>query len=580
MNNKITLFRNFIGIFLFVSFFSMTANAQTVILSEDFASAASGDNVGNTTQTTLWAGNANFSVDPVPANNKAYEAGGAIKLGTGSATGYIVSAPLNLAQGGGSFTITFDVKGWTTVEGDIKITVTGLPETIVTYTALRTSPAFETKTVTFGGGTANSTIRIETTAKRAFIDNVVVTVPTVVSAPVATAATDVDHDSFTANWTTVDGISQYRFDLSTTPDFSSFVGTYNDLLVIGNSKEVTGLESNTTYYYRVRAVDVALTSANSNVIEATTDCGPFAIPDFTSGEFCPGSTVANLPLSGTAGYNWFANTTDTMPLAATEVLVHGTTYYLMQTVNNCDSERAPYVVNVAIVEAPFYPEPEIEVCHSGTIADITPENSGYLFYESSTATTPLAGTTPLVNGATYFVSRMVGECESTRTDVMVEIEIPAIPAGDDTQSFTAGQTLADLAVTADEELVWYAEASLETELDPSTPLMNNITYYAVNVDAPCVSEYLAVTVQQTMGTSLFGMEGLTAYPNPVNNVFTVTYTEAINNVTVYNMLGQVVVSNSSNATSAQVNVAGLAAGTYTVKVVSGSQTANFKIVKQ
>lgn len=50
----------------------------------------------------------------------------------------------------------------------------------------------------------------------------------------------------------------------------SFVLGYDNLTVNDTFKEVTGLEPNTPYYYRVRAVAGAITTANSNTISVTT----------------------------------------------------------------------------------------------------------------------------------------------------------------------------------------------------------------------------------------------------------------------------------------------------------------------
>jgi hypothetical protein len=94
--------------------------------------------------------------------------------------------------------------------------------------------------------------------------------------PVATAATLVVLDGFNANWTATTNATSYRIDVSTATNFSSFVGSYNDLTVSGGGTAtlaVTGLTPNTTYFYRVRAVSAGGTSANSNTITVLTAPG-------------------------------------------------------------------------------------------------------------------------------------------------------------------------------------------------------------------------------------------------------------------------------------------------------------------
>ena len=143
------------------------------LLTEDFASASSGDNITNTGSPTLWSGNTN-----IPAPSSAYQAGGAIKLGVRGNPGSITTRTLDLSAGGGAFTVTFKVKGWTTVEGNLVVTATGLAQQTVVYSNVMAG-GFETKTVSFSGGTANSTVTIATTAKRAFLDDLVITTASV-----------------------------------------------------------------------------------------------------------------------------------------------------------------------------------------------------------------------------------------------------------------------------------------------------------------------------------------------------------------------------------------------------------------
>ena len=171
-----------------IAMFSVAAIAQTTLLSEDYAAYTSGGNtspgtagtapdgtdVYNPGANTLPAGvpGANF-----PTGSKAYQAGGAVKLGTSSLAGSIISKTLDLSANAGQFTVSFDVKGWTTVESTITVSVTGLLPQTVTYTALIGDP-FQNRSVSFTGGTAGSKITIATTAKRAFLDNVSVTTAT------------------------------------------------------------------------------------------------------------------------------------------------------------------------------------------------------------------------------------------------------------------------------------------------------------------------------------------------------------------------------------------------------------------
>jgi len=157
---------------------------KTYILQETFAGLTTGDNTTTSGSSSAWTGNTNFTTV-----DRAYQAGGMVKLGTASLVGSITSKPLNLSVNGGSFKIDFKVKGWTTVEGSITVTVTGLAPQTVSYSAIMSSSATETKTLSFTGGANNATVKIETTAKRAFIDEVQVYYEAASNAPSITANT-------------------------------------------------------------------------------------------------------------------------------------------------------------------------------------------------------------------------------------------------------------------------------------------------------------------------------------------------------------------------------------------------------
>ncbi len=87
-------------------------------------------------------------------------------------------------------------------------------------------------------------------------------------APVATAATSLLVDGFTANWNPGKYALYYHLDVATDSTFTSMVSGYSDLDVGSvTSYAVTGLAVNDTFYYRVRAWNPFGLTSNSNVIK-------------------------------------------------------------------------------------------------------------------------------------------------------------------------------------------------------------------------------------------------------------------------------------------------------------------------
>lgn len=94
---------------------------------------------------------------------------------------------------------------------------------------------------------------------------------TLTDEPAANEETAVSQTSFRASWNAVPGAIAYYFDVSDNVAFNSFVVSYeNRKIATGLLADVIGLESGTSYYYRVRAENAAGASANSNTIEVLT----------------------------------------------------------------------------------------------------------------------------------------------------------------------------------------------------------------------------------------------------------------------------------------------------------------------
>ena len=128
-----------------------------------------------------------------------------------------------------------------------------------------------------------------------------------VKTPVATAGTTLSCTSFTANWNAVDGANGYFLDVSTDAAFGSFVAGYNSLSV-GNvtNAAVTGLSSNTTYYYRVRSANAACgqMTTSSNTISILVSTGPAAPTIGTITQATCANPTARVVLNGLPAGEW------------------------------------------------------------------------------------------------------------------------------------------------------------------------------------------------------------------------------------------------------------------------------------
>ncbi len=137
---------------------------SVVVLSEQFDNNSASDSSNAITTSTF----PNFS----GATDKAYKGKyGSLKLGTSSKAGYITSKSLDLSS---AFTVQIDACKYGSDTGNIVVTC-GTQTQTINNSELGAAGSFKTFTLTFSAATATSTIKIATSSKRAYIDNVVIT---------------------------------------------------------------------------------------------------------------------------------------------------------------------------------------------------------------------------------------------------------------------------------------------------------------------------------------------------------------------------------------------------------------------
>ncbi len=86
---------------------------------------------------------------------------------------------------------------------------------------------------------------------------------------------------------------------------------------------------------------------------------------------------------------------------------------------------------------------------------------------------------------------------------------------------------------------------------------------------------------QTLSAGSFSKKNVKIYPNPVNDILNLSFDNEITTVTIYNLVGQEVITKAVNSNETSIEVAGLAAGTYLVKLTTPEGiTIDKKMIKQ
>lgn len=75
-------------------------------------------------------------------------------------------------------------------------------------------------------------------------------------------------------------------------------------------------------------------------------------------------------------------------------------------------------------------------------------------------------------------------------------------------------------------------------------------------------------------------EATKLYPNPVNDVLNIDSKTIIDNVSIYNMAGQIISSTKTNSKTVKVDASKFKTGVYIVKVNSGSESKTYKMIKK
>ncbi len=104
---------------------------------------------------------------------------------------------------------------------------------------------------------------------------------------------------------------------------------------------------------------------------------------------------------------------------------------------------------------------------------------------------------------------------------------------------------------------------------------------AYNATSGSQANFVVVKInnQNVLNTSDLDKTSFSLYPNPTNEVLNINSEVKMNSITIYNLVGQVVLEKKLNAQFESVSISNLPEGVYNVKVVTDLDTKTKKIFK-
>jgi hypothetical protein len=414
------------------------------------------------------------------------------------------------------------------VSGYNNLTVSGTTQSVTGLSA-NTTYYYRVRAVNSGGTSGNSNT---------------ITVLSLPATPTANAASAITNTGFTANWSSVSGAASYRLDVSTVNTFASFVSGYNNLTVSTTSQTVSGLSANTTYYYRVRAVNSGggITS-NSNVINPMTATAAPSANAATA--LATTSFTANwASVSGASGYrldvsivNTFAsfvgsynNLTVTGTSQSVTGLSAGTTYYYrVRAVNSAGtaSGNSSTITTVTVPAAPGATEATAATTTSFTAnwgavtgatgyrLDVSTSNtfSSYVSgYNNLTVTATNRSVTGLTSGTTYYyrVRAVTSGGTSANSGTITTVTIPPTPTAPTQSTKTSNGFTATWSSTAG-ATSYRLDVSLQSNFSTFVSGYNNLTVsstsQAVTGLSPNTLYYFRIRAVNGSGTSASSTNG-------------------------------------------------------------------------
>lgn len=166
-------------------------------------------------------------------------------------------------------------------------------------------------------------------------------------------------------------------------------------------------------------------NGNSSTQTQNVEISSVIVPTVTSPQtFClqDNATINEIVITG-QNITWYDTQTGGNILPITTALQNGITYYATQTINSCESDRAPIIVTIQNTPVPTGSATQTFCStQNASLNDISINGTNIIWYADNTSTTALSNSTVLLDNTSYFATQIVNGCESpTRFEVLINL---------------------------------------------------------------------------------------------------------------------------------------------------------------
>lgn len=222
----------------------------------------------------------------------------------------------------------------------------------------------------------------------------------------------------------------------------------------------------------------------------------------------------------------------------------------------------------------------VDFWQEGSLRGVMPLGNGQMLLSAGTnygvkILDPVSGNTTQLwpESSQYFARLNLSPCST-----------PPTPIGAENQTFNEGATIEDIVVDPI-DVAWFITESdalnYTNPLAPGTLLIDNTTYYAVQVVDGCPSLPLAVTVTvNVLGTTDWTTARFTLSPNPAADYVNFKGTKFVQDYAIFNSIGQKLLGGSIQGFEGRIELSALNSGIYFIRLTGENGHKVLPLIRQ